>query len=100
MLGIPMPEYFFAVARQPDIIDTTDLDDDFIQRSITIHIIDTSVSTRVIQSGADATSPAVPSQFTCTTASTELELDGELSAHMSAVPVTLTVSFLPQLAAL
>lgn len=68
-LGIPAPEYFFAIARQPDIIDTTDLDGTNITRPVTIRVIDNSVST---QSDTDVTYLADPAQFTCTVNSSEL----------------------------
>ena len=82
-LGTVEPQFYFTVARQPDIPDVSKLNDDLtVERAITLHTVDNTVAVDTLASEQSGVSVPVqfPNQhgFTCQSTDTSaLTLSGE-----------------------
>ena len=57
------PEYYFVVARQPDIVNTAVLNGARVTHDITVRVIQNSIATETVEFGVDVTSPLRPSDI-------------------------------------
>ena len=76
-----MAEYYFVVARQPDIVNTAVLDGDQVISDITVRAIQNSIATETVEFGVDVTTPLRPSDIadvTCTSLDEDALAVGEL----------------------
>ena len=85
-LGTVEPQFYFTVARQPDIPDVSKLNDDLtVERAITLHTIDNTVAVDTLASEQSGVSVPVlfPNQhgFTCQSTDTSaLTLSGKYTS--------------------